>query len=151
MFITTINDSTWYLKYRSVDTGTRSSDIRQKNNIGLGTSKLDANVLESIGSKQFDVNMAVREIHPFNNKYARLIPSKLDAYVLYFTVIQSHFCVDIFPLQTNASYVSIGSLVLMLHSISRKVRDTKIVRIVPNINILKYLTTPPHVYCNIFV
>ena len=51
MFITTINDSTWYLKYRSVDTGTRSSDIRQKNNIGLGTSKLDANVLESIGSK----------------------------------------------------------------------------------------------------
>ena len=95
--------------------------------------------------------MAIREIHPSNNKELRLILSKLDASVLDLTVIQSNCYVDIFPLHTNTSSGAIGSSVLMLHSISRKIRDMKITRIVPNTNLLKYITPPIHASSDIFV
>ena len=40
----------------------------------------------------------------------RLIPSKLDASVLYSEVIKSYWYVDIFPLRRNTSFVAIRSL-----------------------------------------
>ena len=88
--------------------------------IELIPSKLDASMLDSMGSKSCDLNMVIREIQPFNNKDLRLIPYKLDAGVLYLTGIQSRWYVDIFPLHTNTSSVAIGSSVLMFHSIFEK-------------------------------
>ena len=64
-------------------------------------------------------------------------------------VIKSHWCVDIFPLHTNASSVAIFSSVLITHNISRKVRNIKITRIAPNTKLLKYLIPPPHASSNI--
>ena len=97
------------------------------------------------------MNTIIRGTHAFNKKYLRLIPSKLDASVLYLTAIQSHWYVDIFPFHKNASSVAIGSSVLMFRSISRKGSDMKITRIVPNTNLFEYLILPPHVSSNIFV
>ena len=56
-----------------------------------------------------------------------------------------------FYLRTNASSVTIGLSVFILHGISRKVRDMKITRIFPNINLLKYLIPTPQASSNIFV
>ena len=95
--------------------------------------------------------MIIRGTHTFNNKELTLIPSKLDASVLYLTGIQSHWYVDIFPFHKNASSVAIGSSVLMLHSIYRKLSAMKITRIVPNTNLLEYLIPPPHASSNIFL
>ena len=95
--------------------------------------------------------MTIREIHPFNINDMRLIPPKLDASVLDLTVIQSNCYVDIFPLHTNTSSGAIGSSVLMLHSISRKIRDMKITRIVLNTNLFKYIIPPLHASSSIFV
>ena len=77
VFITEIYYSTFYLNYRGVDLGTRASDV----------------------------NTIIRGTHAFNKKYLRLIPSKLDASVLYLTAIQLHWYVDIFPFHKNASSV----------------------------------------------
>ena len=119
--------------------------------IGLSPSKLYASVLELMGRKSCDANMEIRYVNLFNNKDMRLIQSKLYASVLDLTVIQSNCYVDIFPLHTNTSSGAIGSSVLMLHSISRKIRDMKITRIVPNTNLLEYLIPPPHASSNIFL
>ena len=97
------------------------------------------------------MNTAIREIHPFNNKELRLVLPKSDASVLDYTGIQYQWYVDIFPLHKNTSSVDIGTSVLMIRSISMKLRDMKITRIVPNTNLLKYLTPPLHSSCNIFV
>ena len=95
--------------------------------------------------------MSIREIHPFNNKQLRLIPSKLDDIVLYMIGILPHWYVDIFPFHKNASSVAIGSSVLMLRSIYRKLSAMKITRIVPKTNLLEYLIPLPHESSNIFV
>ena len=58
---------------------------------------------------------------------------------------------DMYPIHKNTAYVSIGYSVLMLQSISRKVRDMMIPRIVPNINILVYLVPYLPVSSNIFL
>ena len=63
---------------------------------------------------------------PIQKQDLRLIPSKLDASVLDLTVIQSHWYVDIFTLRTNASFITIGSAVLMIYSIFSKIRDIPI-------------------------
>ena len=97
------------------------------------------------------MNTIIRGTHAFNKKYLRLIPSKLDASVLYLTAIQLHWYVDIFPFHKNASSVAIGSSVLILRSIYRKLSATKITRIVPNTNLLEYLIPPLHASSNIFV
>ena len=44
-----------------------------------------------------------------------------------------------------------GSSVLMLHNISRKVGDTNITRIVPNVNLLIYLTSQKPISRNMSV
>ena len=95
--------------------------------------------------------MTIREIHPFNINEMRLIPPKLDASVLDLTGIKPHWYVNIFHLRTKASYVSIYSSVLMIHSIYSKLRDMKITRMVPNTNLLKYLIPPLHASSDIFV
>ena len=108
-------------------------------------------MLDSTGIKSCDVKMTIRDVKPFNNKELRLITSKLYASVLDLTGIKLHWYVDIFPLHTNNSSVVIGSSVLMIHSIYRKLGDIKINRIVPTTNLLKYLTPPQHASSNTFV
>ena len=148
------------MKYRGAEAGTGSIDVNMETrelhqfkneDMRVSPSILCASVLESMGSKEYDVNMEIRKIHPLNNKDMRLISFKLDASVLDLTGIQSHWYADKFPIHTNASSVAICSSVLLLLSISRRVRDMKITRIVPNTNLLKYLIPPPHSSSNIFV
>ena len=61
----------------------------------------------SIGSNYCEVEMTIREIHPFNINEMRLIPPKLDASVLDLTGIKPHWYVNIFPLRKKASSVDI--------------------------------------------
>ena len=98
MSITTINYSTWDLKYRGVDAGTRASDV----------------------------NMEIRKIHPLNNKDMRLISFKLDASVLDLMGIKSHCYADMFTFHTNTSSVSIYYSVFMIQSIFRMVSVIKL-------------------------
>ena len=93
-------------------------------------------------SKYCDVKISIRELLSFNNKELRLTSSKFDTSVLDLTLIQSHWYVDIFFLHTNNSSFAIGSSVLMIYNISRKVSYMKYTRIVPNTNLLKYII--PH-------
>ena len=62
-----------------------------------------------------------------------------------------HWYADMSPLHKNSSSVSIGSSLLILHFISRKVRDIYITRIVPNTNLLRYLIPPNPACSNMFV
>ena len=94
--------------------------------IELIPSKLDASMLDSMGSKSCDLNMVIREIQPFNNKDLRLIPYKLDAGVLDLMGIKSHCYADMFTFHTNTSSVSIYYSVFMIQSIFRMVSVIKL-------------------------
>ena len=102
------------------------------------------------GNTVIDVNVAMGELHPSNNKELRVSQFKIDISVLELTGSKEHLYGDIYPLHTNDYSVAIGYSVLMIQKIYRKVGYLEITRIDPNNNILIYISYFHHLNILIF-
>ena len=88
------------------------------------------------------VNMAMRELRPFNYKYIIISTYKKDASVLEFKVIKAHCCSYMSPLHNNYSFVAIGFSVLMLRIISIRFIYMNTTRIVTQHHPINISLTP---------
>ena len=68
---------------------------------------------EDAGTRVSDLDMPMRGLQPFNNKYLKVSKSQIDASMLELAVVKARWYLNISPLHIDISSVVIGYLVLM--------------------------------------